>query len=167
MSDGVEKIAARLGRLHPKLIDLSLDRLLALLARLGHPERKLPPIIHVAGTNGKGSTCAFVRAMAEAAGLKVHVYTSPHLVRFNERIRLAGQLASDEQLLATMERIERMRFWCAFEIRRPSDGTLIVQCKQTLAMVRMPPGKPVPLPPDWSTRYAHLKTPRASAAPIA
>ena len=108
MSDGVEKIAARLGRLHPKLIDLSLDRLLALLARLGHPERKLPPIIHVAGTNGKGSTCAFVRAMAEAAGLKVHVYTSPHLVRFNERIRLAGQLASDEQLLATMERIERI-----------------------------------------------------------
>ena len=61
-----------------------------LLDRLGHPERRLPPIIHVGGTNGKGSTCAFLRAMAEAAGLRVHVYTSPHLVRFNERIRIAG-----------------------------------------------------------------------------
>ena len=62
----------------------------ALLAALGHPERKLPPVIHVAGTNGKGSTIAFMRAMLEAAGLRVHVYTSPHLVRFNERFRLAG-----------------------------------------------------------------------------
>ena len=108
MSDSVEKIAARLARLHPKLIDLSLDRLLALLARLGHPERKLPPIIHVAGTNGKGSTCAMIRAMAEAAGSLVHVFTSPHLVRFNERIRLAGRLVSDHELLTTMERIERV-----------------------------------------------------------
>ena len=62
-----------------------------LLDKLGHPERRLPPVIHVAGTNGKGSTCAFVRAMAEAAGQRVHVYTSPHLVRFNERIRIAGR----------------------------------------------------------------------------
>ena len=108
MTDAVEQIAARLERLHPRLIDLSLDRLRVLLARLDHPERRLPPIIHVAGTNGKGSTCAFIRAMAEEAGLRVHVYTSPHLVRFNERIRVAGELASDDQLIAAMERIERI-----------------------------------------------------------
>ncbi len=108
MNDAVEQIAARLERLHPRLIDLSLDRLETLLARLGHPEHRLPPVVHVAGTNGKGSTCAFVRAMAEAAGQRVHVYTSPHLVRFNERIRIAGTLVSDDRLIATMERIERI-----------------------------------------------------------
>ena len=106
MNDQIDRIAARLERLHPRLIDLSLDRLRTLLAKLGHPEQRLPPIVHVAGTNGKGSTCAFIRAMAEAAGLRVHVYTSPHLVRFNERIRVAGTLVSDEQLLAVMDRIE-------------------------------------------------------------
>ena len=94
--------------LHPRLIDLSLDRLLTLLARLDHPERKLPPIVHVAGTNGKGSTCAFVRAIAEAAGMRVHVYISPHLVHFNERIRIAGTLVSDDALAAAMEKIERV-----------------------------------------------------------
>ncbi|HEY0185133.1 MAG TPA: folylpolyglutamate synthase/dihydrofolate synthase family protein [Rhodopila sp.] len=108
MNDAVEQIAARLERLHPRLIDLSLDRLRMLLSRLNHPEQRLPPIIHVAGTNGKGSTCAFVRAMAEAAGLRVHVYTSPHLVRFNERIRVAGALVPDDHLVAAMERIERI-----------------------------------------------------------
>ena len=94
--------------LHPRLIDLSLDRLLTLLARLDHPERKLPPIVHVAGTNGKGSTCAFVRAIAETAGMRVHVYISPHLVHFNERIRIAGTLVSDDALAAAMEKIERV-----------------------------------------------------------
>ncbi len=108
MTHPVEQIAARLERLHPRLIDLSLDRLRTLLDRLGHPEHHLPPIIHVAGTNGKGSTCAFIRAMAEAAGLRVHVYTSPHLVRFNERIRIAGALVSDEALIAELERVERI-----------------------------------------------------------
>jgi dihydrofolate synthase/folylpolyglutamate synthase len=108
VSDVVEQIAARLARLHPRLIDLSLDRLRALLVRLDHPERRLPPVIHVAGTNGKGSTCAFIRGMAEAAGLRVHVFTSPHLVHFNERIRVAGQLVSDHRLIAAMERIERI-----------------------------------------------------------
>jgi dihydrofolate synthase/folylpolyglutamate synthase len=108
VSDIIEQIAARLERLHPRLIDLSLDRLLTLLDRLDHPERRLPPIVHVAGTNGKGSTCAFIRAMAEAAGQRVHVYTSPHLVRFNERIRVGGALVSDDRLIATMERIERI-----------------------------------------------------------
>ncbi|WP_158933091.1 folylpolyglutamate synthase/dihydrofolate synthase family protein [Acidisphaera sp. S103] len=108
MNDAVEKIAARLERLHPRLIDLSLDRLRVLLGRLNHPERRLPRIIHVAGTNGKGSTCAFIRAMAEAAGQRVHVYTSPHLVRFNERIRVAGELVTDDRLIAAMEYIERV-----------------------------------------------------------
>ena len=77
---------------------LGLERITALLARLGNPERRLPPVLHVAGTNGKGSTCAFLRAAIEAAGLRCHVYTSPHLVRFNERIRLAGTLIDDDAL---------------------------------------------------------------------
>ena len=88
----------RLARLAPAGAVLGLDRIKALLARLGHPERSLPPVFHVAGTNGKGSTCAFLRAALEAEGLSAHVYTSPHLVRFNERIRLAGQLIADERL---------------------------------------------------------------------
>src|SRR3954469_23576206 len=106
MSARIEGIVARLHGLHPRLIDLSLDRLLDLLAKLGHPERRLPPTIHVGGTNGKGSTCAFLRAMAEAAGMRVHVYTSPHLVRFNERIRIAGSLASDDALADALEQLE-------------------------------------------------------------
>jgi dihydrofolate synthase/folylpolyglutamate synthase len=97
---------ARLHGLYPKLIDLKLDRLQRLLADLGNPERHLPPVIHVAGTNGKGSVCAFARAVAEAAGLRVHVFTSPHLVRFNERIRLAGELVTDEQLAEALDAIE-------------------------------------------------------------
>jgi dihydrofolate synthase / folylpolyglutamate synthase len=92
--------------LHPKRMDLSLERIEVLLAKLGHPERKLPPVIHVAGTNGKGSTCAFLRAMLEAAGMRVHVYTSPHLVSINERVRLAGVLVSDAQHLEAFERVE-------------------------------------------------------------
>jgi dihydrofolate synthase/folylpolyglutamate synthase len=107
-SGRAEAVLNRLHGLHPRLIDLSLGRLEGLLARLGHPERRLPPVIHVAGTNGKGSTCAFARAIAEAAGLRAHVYTSPHLVRFNERIRLAGALVSDELLASTLEEIEQV-----------------------------------------------------------
>ena len=105
-ADRLGPILARLHLLHPRLIDLSLGRLLDLLAKLDHPERRLPPLIHVAGTNGKGSTCAFLRAIGEAAGLRVHVYTSPHLIRFNERIRLAGEIVSDETLAAVLEEIE-------------------------------------------------------------
>ncbi|WP_127089016.1 bifunctional folylpolyglutamate synthase/dihydrofolate synthase [Aquabacter cavernae] len=101
---GPDAILDRLSALHPKRIDLSLDRVHRLLAALGHPEARLPPVIHVAGTNGKGSTIAFLRAMLEAAGLRVHVYTSPHLVRFNERVRLAGRLADDDALMAALER---------------------------------------------------------------
>ncbi len=107
----IDPIVARLLALHPKLIDLSLDRMWRLLAALGNPERKLPPVIHVAGTNGKGSTIAFMRAILEAAGLRVHVYTSPHLVRFNERFRIGkvgeGVLATDEELAAVLEECER------------------------------------------------------------
>ena len=99
---------ARLTALHPRVIDLSLGRIEALLAALGHPERALPPVIHVAGTNGKGSTIAFMRAALEAAGKRVHVYTSPHLVRFNERIRLAGTLVDDGALHAALDECERV-----------------------------------------------------------
>ena len=104
----LDALQARLSRLHPKRIDLSLARMQSLLARLDHPERKLPPVIHVAGTNGKGSTIASLRAILEAAGQRVHVYTSPHLLRFNERIRLAGRLVDDETLIAALEKCERI-----------------------------------------------------------
>ncbi len=96
----------RLQTLHPMLIDLSLGRVERLLAALGHPERRLPPVIHVAGTNGKGSTVAYLRAMGEAAGLRVHAFTSPHLVRFAERIRIAGRLIEDDALAALLEEVE-------------------------------------------------------------
>lgn len=103
----LDPVLARLTALHPKLIDLKLDRVLRLLERLGSPERSLPPVIHVAGTNGKGSTVAFMRAMLEAAGRRVHAYTSPHLVRFNERIVVAGEMLPDGKLLALLEECER------------------------------------------------------------
>ena len=101
-----DAILTRLLSLHPKIIDLSLGRMQAILAKLGHPERKLPPVIHVAGTNGKGSTVAYLRHIMEAAGLKVHAYTSPHLVKFHERIRVAGELISEADLTALLEECE-------------------------------------------------------------
>jgi dihydrofolate synthase/folylpolyglutamate synthase len=105
------ELIARLSALHPKRIDLGLERMQLLLERLDHPERKLPPVIHVAGTNGKGSTIAYLRAILEAAGLRVHVYTSPSLVRINECFRLGeaggGALVGDEELYATLEHCER------------------------------------------------------------
>lgn len=108
----IDSIVARLIALHPKRIDLSLDRVQRLLAALDHPERRLPPVIHVAGTNGKGSTIAFLRAILEAGGKRVHAYTSPHLVRFNERFRIGrvgeSKLVSDEELVATMEECEHV-----------------------------------------------------------
>jgi dihydrofolate synthase / folylpolyglutamate synthase len=106
----VDAIIARLLGLHPKKIDLSLERLMRLLARLDHPEQRLPPVIHVAGTNGKGSTIAFLRAALEAAGRRVHAYTSPHLVRVNERFRLGevggGVLVTDEELADVLSECE-------------------------------------------------------------
>jgi dihydrofolate synthase / folylpolyglutamate synthase len=111
LSAPLDAILARLLALHPRRIDLSLDRMWHVLDRLGHPEKKLPPIIHVAGTNGKGSTIAFMRAMLEAAGARVHVYTSPNLVRMNERFRLGraggGVLVSDAELISALTTCER------------------------------------------------------------
>ena len=105
------ELIARLSALHPHRIDLGLERMQLLLKRLGHPERELPPVIHVAGTNGKGSTIAYLRAILEAAHLRVHAYTSPSLVRINECFRLGaaggGALVGDEELRAALERCEQ------------------------------------------------------------
>ncbi len=101
-----DAILRRLMLYHPKIIDLTLGRVERLLDRLDHPERRLPPVVHVAGTNGKGSVIAFLTAMVEAAGHKVHAYTSPHLVRFHERIRLAGELIPEAELSALLEECE-------------------------------------------------------------
>ena len=103
---GSDRVLRRLMALHPKLIDLSLGRIERLLAALGNPQDKLPPPVHVAGTNGKGSVVATMRACLEAGGYRVHVYTSPHLVRFHERIRLAGELIEEDALLALLEECE-------------------------------------------------------------
>jgi len=100
---GSDALLERMMTLHPKVIDLTLDRVHRLLDRLGNPERSLPPVIHVAGTNGKGSTVAMIRAGLEAAGKTCHVYTSPHLVRFHERIRVAGELIGEEALSAILD----------------------------------------------------------------
>ncbi|WP_411709796.1 bifunctional folylpolyglutamate synthase/dihydrofolate synthase [Albidovulum salinarum] len=106
MSQGSDLILARMFALHPKIIDLTLDRVWRLLEALDHPERKLPPVIHIAGTNGKGSTQAMIRAGLEAMGDTVHAYTSPHLARFHERIRLAGDLISEDHLTEILEECE-------------------------------------------------------------
>ncbi|WP_373083809.1 folylpolyglutamate synthase/dihydrofolate synthase family protein [Sneathiella sp.] len=97
-ADTSDQVLTRLMTLHPKIIDLSLARMEQVLAKLDHPEKRLPPVLHVAGTNGKGSLIAHLRAMLEAAGYRVHVYTSPHLVRFAERIRVAGTIIDEKDL---------------------------------------------------------------------
>lgn len=104
ISDSLE----RLSKLHPKLIDLSLNRMVGLLEKFDNPHLRLPPTFHVAGTNGKGSTCAFLRAILEAAGKTVHVYSSPHLVKFNERLRVAGKIVDDDMLASILEEVERV-----------------------------------------------------------
>jgi dihydrofolate synthase/folylpolyglutamate synthase len=104
---GLDAILGRLKTLHPRVICLSLGRIERLLAALGEPQRRLPPVVHIAGTNGKGSTLAMLRAMLESAGRRCHVYTSPHLVRFSERIVIAGEEVGEAaltQALATCER---------------------------------------------------------------
>jgi dihydrofolate synthase/folylpolyglutamate synthase len=103
---GSDRILERMMALHPKVIDLTLDRVWRLLAAVDHPERRLPPVIHVAGTNGKGSIQAMIRAGLEAAGQSVHAYTSPHLARFHERIRLAGDLITEDHLAEVLDRCE-------------------------------------------------------------
>ncbi|BCX18878.1 MAG: bifunctional folylpolyglutamate synthase/dihydrofolate synthase [Geminicoccaceae bacterium] len=107
MASPAEPILRRLAELHPKRIDLSLGRIERLLARLDHPERRLPPVVHIAGTNGKGSTLAFLDAILQAAGLRTLRYISPHLVRFNERILIQGEPVDDARLVAALEACER------------------------------------------------------------
>ena len=102
----LDALLARFTALHPRIIDLSLGRIERLMETLGHPEKRLPPVVHVAGTNGKGSVVAFMRAALEAAGHRCHVYTSPHLVKFNERIVLAGREIADAPLTALLERVD-------------------------------------------------------------
>ena len=132
MSDATDAILARLTALHPKVIDLSLDRLTALLADLGNPQDAIPPVIHIAGTNGKGSTQAYLRAGLEAAGLRVHAYTSPHLAYFNERIRLAGDLIGDAALAAVLAEVE------AVNASRPITFFEITTAAAFLAFARTP-----------------------------
>ena len=103
-AQGSDLILQRMMTLHPKVIDLTLDRMHRLLAALDHPEARIPPAIHIAGTNGKGSTQAMIRAGLEATGARVHAYTSPHLARFHERIRLAGRLIEEDALAAVLDR---------------------------------------------------------------
>ncbi|NML05294.1 folylpolyglutamate synthase/dihydrofolate synthase family protein [Sphingomonas sp. G-3-2-10] len=104
-SPAVQAQLDRLTALSPGADILGLERITALLDRIGNPHRKLPPVFHVAGTNGKGSTCAFLRAALEAGGKTVHVYSSPHLVRFNERIRIAGKLIEDDALAVLLSEV--------------------------------------------------------------
>ncbi|WP_101341378.1 bifunctional folylpolyglutamate synthase/dihydrofolate synthase [Cereibacter azotoformans] len=125
-------ILDRMMSLHPKVIDLTLDRVHRLLAGLGHPERSLPQVIHIAGTNGKGSTQAIIRAGLEAQGLRVHAYTSPHLARFHERIRLAGELIAEPALAALLDE--------CLEANGPEPITFfeITTCAAFLAFARTP-----------------------------
>ena len=132
MSAGSDAVLQRMMTLHPKVIDLTMDRVERLLAALGHPERRLPPVIHIAGTNGKGSTQAMIRAGLEAEGALVHAYTSPHLARFHERIRLAGELISEEMLTALLDE--------CVAANGPDEITFfeITTCAAFLAFARVP-----------------------------
>lgn len=107
-SNNLYTILSKIQQYHPKYIDLKLDRMFRILNDLGNPHHSLPPTIHISGTNGKGSTIAFLRSMLENNGLLVHTYTSPHLVRFNERIRLNGKLISDDFLYKTLVKVDRI-----------------------------------------------------------
>lgn len=131
-SYGSDAVLERMMTLHPKVIDLTLDRVHRLLAALDHPERRLPPVIHIAGTNGKGSTQAMIRAGLEASGEKVHAYTSPHLARFHERIRLAGDLISEPALTDLLDECVRAN--------GPDEITFfeITTCAAFLAFARTP-----------------------------
>ena len=127
-----DAVLERLMALHPKRMDLVLDRVWRLLRALGDPQDALPPVIHVAGTNGKGSTVAMIRAGLEAQGLAVHAYTSPHLVRFHERVRVAGEIISEEALLAALDECE------AVNAGRPITYFEITTCAALLAFARTP-----------------------------
>ena len=132
MTDTSDALLARMMAFHPKIIDLTLDRVWRLLAALDHPERRLPPVIHIAGTNGKGSTQAMIRAGLEGLGLSAHAYTSPHLARFHERIRLAGTLIAEDALSDILDEC----------LRANGDGAItyfeITTCAAFLAFARTP-----------------------------
>ncbi len=132
MTAGSDVILQRMMSLHPKIIDLTLDRVWRLLHALGDPQDGLPPVVHVAGTNGKGSTVAMVRAGLEAMGKTCHAYTSPHLVRFHERIRLAGTLIDEDALSAALDECE------AANGGAPITYFEITTCAALLAMARTP-----------------------------
>ncbi len=168
-----DDILGRLEKLYPKLIDLSLGRVQRLLGALGNPQAKLPPVIHVAGTNGKGSTCAFLRAIGEAAGWRVHVATSPHLVRLNERFRIAGTLVADDALISVLAEIERINAGApitVFEVQAAAGYVLFARARPIFASwrwgsggVSMPPMSlrrrpPAPLPACRSTTRIFLVT---------
>jgi dihydrofolate synthase/folylpolyglutamate synthase len=129
-----DAILERLMTLHPKIIDLTLDRVERLLAALGHPERRLPNVVHIAGTNGKGSTLAMIRAGLEGAGESCNVYTSPHLARFHERIRLRGELISEAEFAAALEECERVN------AGEPITFFEITTCAALVAFDRRPAG---------------------------
>jgi dihydrofolate synthase/folylpolyglutamate synthase len=138
------ELIARLSALHPRHIDLSLERMHRLLEQLGHPERKLPPVIHVAGTNGKGSTIAYLRAILEAAGLRVHVFTSPYLVRINECFRLGrgggGVLVGDDELRRALEHCERANAGAPitlFEIKTAAAFCLFTQHEADVVLLEV------------------------------
>ncbi|MEM6579544.1 MAG: folylpolyglutamate synthase/dihydrofolate synthase family protein, partial [Pseudomonadota bacterium] len=131
-AQGSDVILERMMSLHPKIIDLTLDRVWRLLDRLGNPQDKLPPVIHIAGTNGKGSSLAMVRAGLEGAGRKCHAYTSPHLARFHERIRLAGSLISEPDLTAVLDECYAANGDAAITYFE------ITTCAALLAMSRVP-----------------------------
>jgi dihydrofolate synthase/folylpolyglutamate synthase len=138
------ELIARLSALHPRRIDLDLERMHRLLERLDHPERRLPPVVHVAGTNGKGSTIAYLRAILEAASLRVHVYTSPYLVRINECFRLGrsggGALAGDDELRAALEHCERVNAGApitVFEIETAAAFHLFAQHPADVALLEV------------------------------
>jgi len=127
-----DRILERMMALHPKIIDLTLDRVWRLLEALGNPQNDLPPVIHIAGTNGKGSTLAMIRAGLEGAGPTCHAYTSPHLARFHERIRLAGDLISEDHLTAILDECH------AANGDAPITYFEITTCAAILAMARQP-----------------------------
>ncbi len=133
-------VLERLHHLYPALIDLSLGRLQSLLTKLDHPERLLPPVIHVAGTNGKGSTCASLRAIAEASRWRVHVGTSPHLVDIRERFRIAGGLVSEVALTGALEEIERVNAGApitVFEVLTAAGFLLFSRAPADLAVIEV------------------------------
>lgn len=132
MTAGSDAVLQRMMTLHPKVIDLTLGRVHRLLAALGNPERHIPPVIHIAGTNGKGSTLAMIRAGLEATGAVTHAYTSPHLARFHERIRLAGELISEAALTALLDE--------CVSVNGPDEITFfeITTCAALLAFARTP-----------------------------